>query len=253
MIAKDELKNFAKIRKLNLGQAEKDYFQYILLFILYEKYGSELVFKGGTALQKCYGLNRFSGDLDFTVSKKIKIEKIKEIIEKDLKRFLIDFETETKSYRDGLKIILRIKGPLFIGARASLCRFELDISFRENIILKPNLKTIGRFLEEIPSFDIFVMQEKEILAEKVRAIIKRNLARDIYDLWFLLKKGTKIDIRLIKEKLRYYNEKWNYREFNKKINEKKDSWETELKYLVVNLPQFNIVAKEIRKKFKNLK
>lgn len=48
-----------------MGQAEKDYFQEIILFILYREFGRELVFKGGTALTKCYGFDRFSEDLDF--------------------------------------------------------------------------------------------------------------------------------------------------------------------------------------------
>ncbi len=66
MISRKELQEYAQIKKLNLGQAEKEYFQNIVLFILYEQFGKELVFKGGTALSKAYGLERFSEDLDFT-------------------------------------------------------------------------------------------------------------------------------------------------------------------------------------------
>jgi predicted nucleotidyltransferase component of viral defense system len=42
MIDRKELEEYAKIRGLNLGQAEKDYLQTIMLFILYQKYGREL-------------------------------------------------------------------------------------------------------------------------------------------------------------------------------------------------------------------
>ena len=66
MIDRKELEEYAKIKGLNLGQAEKDYVQTIMLFILYQKYGRELVFKGGTALNKCFNLDRFSQDIDFT-------------------------------------------------------------------------------------------------------------------------------------------------------------------------------------------
>lgn len=55
MIAKEELENYARMKNFNLGQAEKDYFQNILLFILFQYYGKTLVFKGGTAISKCYG------------------------------------------------------------------------------------------------------------------------------------------------------------------------------------------------------
>ncbi len=50
MIDREELKEYAKRRGLNLGQAEKDYFQNILLFILYQHYGKSLIFKGGIDL-----------------------------------------------------------------------------------------------------------------------------------------------------------------------------------------------------------
>jgi predicted nucleotidyltransferase component of viral defense system len=80
MISRNELEEYAQIKKLNLGQAEKDYFQQIFLSILYGRFGKELIFKGGTALNKAYGLDCFSEDLDFTLSKE---EKIREILKKE--------------------------------------------------------------------------------------------------------------------------------------------------------------------------
>lgn len=234
MITREELKDYAKIRGLNLGQAEKDYFQNIILFILYQTYGNELVFKGGTALNKCYGLDRFSEDLDFTCSNKIDIGRIEE----GLKRFRLDFEMKKDEYENGIKISLLIKGPLYTGIRLSLCKFIVDLSFRENAVLKPAIKTIGRFMEEIPAFDVFVMNEEEILAEKTRAIMSRAKARDVYDLWFLLKKGVKFDEELAKKKLKYYNQEWDFEEFRKHINLKESVWITELSPLVDNPPKF---------------
>ena len=60
------------------------------------------------------------------------------------------------------------------------------------------------------------MNKKEILAEKVRA------ARDIYDLWFLLKKGTRFDLRLVNEKLRYYEKVFEKDVFIERIKGKED-------------------------------
>lgn len=242
MITKEELKEYAMARGLkNLGHAEKDYFQNIILFILSQNYGKNLVFKGGTALNKCFGLNRFSEDLDFTAKEKISLAKL----ETGLKRFRIEFETENKEYANGLKAILRIKGPLYIGVPPSKCKLILDFSFRENILLKPRIKNIGRFLEEIPSFDVFVMQEKEILAEKTRAIMTRAKARDVYDLWFLLEKGILFDKDLVEKKLEYYKEKWSFDKFAESITMKKIVWETELKPTITTIPDFNKVKKEI--------
>lgn len=244
MITKEELREYSRLVGLNLGQAEKDYFQSIILFILYQEYGKDLIFKGGTALKKCYGLDRFSEDLDFTCLNKINVKKL----EDGLKRFNLEFEMGTKEYENGLKITLRIKGPLYIEIRHSLCKFIIDFSFRENVILKPQIQRIGRFLEEIPAFDVLVMQEREILAEKVRAVLTRTKARDIYDLWFLLEKGIKFDENLVKEKLKYYKQEWDTKEFAKKLNMKKAIWETELKPLISTLPDFMEVKKSIIEK-----
>jgi len=242
MITKEELTEYSKVTSLqNLGQAEKDYFQNIILFVLYQNYGKDIVFKGGTALKKAYGLDRFSEDLDFTCSKHIDNKKL----EDGMKRFKIEFETEKEEHENGLKITFRIRGPLYVGIRQSLCKFIVDFSFREKVELRPEIKTIGRFLEEIPSFDVVVMQEKEILAEKVRAIYTRTKARDVYDLRFLLVKGIEFDENLTEKKLKYYNKTWNFKKFSEKIDLKKSIWTTELKPLIKNVPEFESVKKYI--------
>ncbi len=241
MITKEELKEYSKIRNLNLGQAEKDYFQNVILFILYQKYGKNLVFKGGTALSKCYGSRRFSEDLDFTFENDFSAD----ILKRGLERFKVDYEIETKEYSDGLKIILRIKGPLYIGTRVSLCNFILDLSFREKVLLEPKIITIGRFLEEIPEFDVYVMQEEEILSEKIRTIMARKKARDVYDLWFLVKKNVKFNKKLAKKKMGHYNQEWKPEKFKEKIKSTKDIWKSELKPLIDNVPDFNRVKSSI--------
>jgi len=241
MITLSEIKDYAKLKRLNLGQAEKEYFQDIVLFIIYESFGREIVFKGGTAMNRCYNLNRFSEDLDFTTEE----VNIRRILEKGLNRFYIDYEITEKHYECGEKITLRIKGPLFTGGRQSLCKIELDLSSREKVLLEPKIESIGRFLKEIPMFDVVVMQEKEILAEKVRAIMTRTRSRDVYDLAFLLDRNTKIELKLIEEKLAYYNKTWNYMQFEDNLSNSEFIWKTELEALVPTLPDFKITKNRI--------
>ena len=242
MITRDELKAYARQRNLKaLGMAEKDYFQSIMLFILYQEYGNELVFKGGTALSKCYGLDRFSEDLDFTLKVKPKLKKL----EDGLKRFGLRYEMESSEGEDSIRIVLRVEGPLYTGIRQSLCKFIIDFSLRESVLLKPMVKTIGRFLEEIPSFDVYVMQETEILAEKIRAIATRDKARDIYDLWFLLEKGVRFDAALAGEKLGYYGKEWDAAAFRRQLRAKGAIWQTELGQLVTRVPEFKVVEAAI--------
>jgi predicted nucleotidyltransferase component of viral defense system len=68
MITKKELEEIARIKGLTLGNAEKDYLIDIALLSISKNTKNELVFKGGTALKKCYfGDYRFSEDLDYTL------------------------------------------------------------------------------------------------------------------------------------------------------------------------------------------
>lgn len=240
MISIDRLKEYSKLKDYNLGQAEKDYYQEILLFILYKEFGQELVFKGGTALTKCYGFNRFSEDLDFNFRSNINL---KEKIKNGLKSFYIELEME-----DNRGIICRIKGPLYNGNRNSLCKIKIDLNRKEELVIKPIIKTIGLNIDEIPTFDVVVMAEKEILAEKVRTIYTRDSARDIFDMYFLLKRGVAIDINLINKKLEIYNLKFS-KIFLDKVNDKKQIWVSEMKNLTKKFPEWEEVKAEIKQSF----
>ena len=63
MLTRNDLFLYRNVTEFNLGQIEKDYIQHIFLMNLYRRMGNELVFKGDTALQKIYGLNRFISNI----------------------------------------------------------------------------------------------------------------------------------------------------------------------------------------------
>jgi uncharacterized protein len=243
MISKDFLKSFAKTKNLNLGQAEKDYYQELILYILYQEFGRELVFKGGTALTKCYGFDRFSEDLDFTAEKK----EYNDIITKGLSKFYLTFSTEEKSTKDTITITVKIQGPLFNGQLNSMCRIMLEFSLRDKTLLEPNIKRIGMHMEEVPMFDVISMSEEEIFAEKIRAIMTRNKARDLYDLYYLMKKGITPNIAVINKKLSIYEKTYSKNVFLKAVDEKQRIWNSEMRHLVKNAPKYNEVKKEIEK------
>ena len=92
------------------------------------------------------------------------------------------------------------------------------------------------------------------MAEKVRAILTRNRARDIYDLWFLLRKGTRFDLSLINEKLRYYERVFEKDMFLERIRGKEDYWKSELNPLVIGrLPRFEVVYKAVEEMLRDLR
>lgn len=254
MIRKDELKKIAEAKKLSVESAEKDYLLELLLFIVFREFGDLLVLKGGTALYKIYNLNRFSEDLDFTLNgRRFELTRFLSKTMRALSLIGIDGKIEVEKYRNEINLRLRFKGPLYDGSKESMCSITINISLRERIVREVKREMIVPAHKEMPSFEIFVMNESEILAEKVRAIMTRNKARDIYDLWFLLKRGVKPEGSLIDKKLKIYGTKFSFNKFVKSVEEKNAFWNTDLTGLIIgDLPHFEGVKKEILSAFSKL-
>ncbi len=245
-----ELGEYAKKRGFNLGQAEKDYYQNLLLFIIYEKVAKELVFKGGTALSKCYGLSRFSEDLDFSSTKKVELLKI---IETGVELFSLRCNIkDKKEHPNGESFKLKIEGPLYKQNERTLCSVSIDVSYRDKILIAPQIRTIGHHMDIIPSFDVYVMNETEIVAEKIHAIMARHSARDLYDLNFLLNKNVEFDKKIIDTKLALRKMEFDILHFEKRCLELKPIWENELKSLVRNVCDFDEVKNNVIAHMKKL-
>ena len=215
MLRKDELAKAAEAKHLSLFNAERDYLLEALLYALYAKIKNELVFKGGTALYKMYRLNRFSEDLDFTFMKHHKaiLKAIQEAVGQLALLGISGKIKEIQEYPRQINAHLEFKGPLYNGSRESLVFIPLNISLREKV-QHAAFEMLFSSYREIPSFEAYVMEEQEIAAEKVRAILSRDKARDVYDLWFLLKKGIMLDEALIEKKLKIAE-----MHFSKKVNQ----------------------------------
>src|SRR3989344_3610507 len=247
MITKFELQDISKLKGINnIGYAEKDYLLDLFLFSISRNTKQELVFKGGTALYKLYKLERFSEDLDFSGVEILDIDKLAKKIILDLSKFKIEANiSESREPFNSILIKFRIKGPLYNGSSQTFSNIRVDINRKSSIELKPSLLKFTSLYTEIPSFYTLAMQEKEILAEKVRAIITRNKARDLFDAFALLEKGVEIDLELIKKKMEYYNLKFDKKIFIGSINKKQYLWDQELKPILNKLPDFKEVKKSI--------
>lgn len=250
MISLEELKRIARLKGIsNIGYTEKDYLLEISLLSIYRNIKDELIFKGGTCLCKFYRLDRFSEDLDFTLRKPLDIDALIKKVISGLAAFGIEAEVkENKKVHNSIMLTIRAKGPLYTGRPQSLTSFGIDINIASSIDVEPSLVNYNPLYPDIPAFTVLIMQEKEILAEKARAIISRDKARDVYDFWFLLKKGVELDIALVNEKFQYYKQEWSEKQFIRKLGEKKRIWLTELQPLVPSVPDFNEVKNYITEK-----
>ena len=246
MIIKTELMKVAEVKHLSLRNAEKDYLLELLLYTISD-FRRFLVFKGGTALYKFYNLNRFSEDLDFdVVGKRFDIDHL-------IKRMLRGLELtgmsgtiyEKLEYGNEINIRLVVRGPLYDGSKRSMSRVTLNLSKRERPISIQEKLLVPSY-QEVPSFELSVLDVREMAAEKIRCIMAREKARDVYDLWFLIKRGTAVDISIVNKKLKIYGLKFDLKAFHKKLHEKRNMWVRDLKPLLIGtLPEFDDVAAEL--------
>jgi predicted nucleotidyltransferase component of viral defense system len=243
MIKKD-LEKYKVLTSYNLHQLELDYLQNLALIVLYDKFSS-LYFKGGTCLQKCYGIKRFSEDLDFNYEN-IDLDELLNYLKN---YFPFEFEIkDRKKTNFGETIIILIKGLLYDGARQSLCKLSLD--FRKGDTYKKSvLKEINPIYEDIPKYSVLTLDLEEILSEKIRAILTRTKARDVFDLYELLKMGLKIDLDLVNLKLKSYGVAWSKKDFFIKCQEKEKIYVQELSNLMKVYPSFKEVFDYIKKFF----
>jgi len=243
---------------------EKDYHLTRILHKISKKEIENLVFKGGTCLNKCYlGFYRLSEDLDFVFNQDVKMfsrNQVKKILD-DLRRklFLILEELNMGTNRElgkgwkmitskidskilGLEILTNYKSVIDSTSQT----IKLEISFRnklKNLVKKQPIhhefiNELGEFfLEE--NIELKVINLEENFAEKFRALVTRkNIAiRDIFDIHFILenkvlefdKKTLKMVLEKINETPEFLYQKKDFFEFIENLDSKmKDFNEKEL-------------------------
>lgn len=147
------------------------------------KFLDNLIFTGGTMLRLCYGLNRFSVDLDFWLYKRIDTEKYFEKMKEYLSSFYTIRDGENKFYT----MLFEIKGKnyprtLKIEIRKKIERVKTDISIAYSKF--SNIQVLVRTLSL-----------EEVMKSKIEAFLNRKEIRDVFDIEFLLKKGIPLDAK----------------------------------------------------------
>ncbi|MEI6434152.1 MAG: nucleotidyl transferase AbiEii/AbiGii toxin family protein [Bacteroidota bacterium] len=237
---KEELNAYKIKTGYNLRQLELDYYQHLALAGIYREFNT-IYFKGGTCLQKCYGIKRFSEDLDFNFFD-LQSSKITSFLEELFQEKISGFH-ETKF---GITFSIRIQGILFNGDNQTLCRISFD--FRENDIYRAPMKKIIRpVYHDLSNYFILALDSGEILAEKVRAIMTRFKARDVYDLNELLLNDVQVDFDLINKKLNSYDQVFDRNVFSAKLEEKRKIYNQELQRLTRFFDEFDRCMENILK------
>lgn len=253
MITRRELEDFARLKGISLGNAEKDYLIDIALLSISKNTKNELVFKGGTCLYKFHKLERFSQDIDFSAVQMIDVNRLVEKVAADFEKFGIKaVQVQKKELKRSITVKIFLEGPLYSGSPLSIASLNIDINKESKVILEPEALTHSSLYPELPAMSVLCMRQEEIFAEKIRALLTRQQARDLFDLHFLLKKGISGSKRIIEKKMEYYGKTFNPEELLSAIKALKGRWEKELEPLTLSLPEFSDAHNYVASKIKEL-
>jgi predicted nucleotidyltransferase component of viral defense system len=83
------------------------------------------------------------------------------------------------------------------------------------------------------------------MAEKVRALMVRSKARDVFDIWLLINQGVSVDRKLIEQKLALYEIPLTTQNLNDALDKAKADWTRDLRPLLPQLVSWKDTASQI--------
>jgi hypothetical protein len=252
-------------RRIPEAVLERDYcLAWFLVGLSQSKLRTLLIFKGGTALKRCYfGDYRFSEDLDFTLARKVEFGEIRVGLEEVYQlvaqasgiRFAFESE-DRQTHINSYTFYLRYQGPL-----PTSNTVKVDITISEFLFfpveLLPVLRGYAEF-DDIPEdCPVTAYSLNEIATEKIVALQDRarNEPRDLYDLWFLTSRaGIQIGdlVGAITDKLRFREKEIAGLEDRILAKEARlgSLWNSRLGHQMEALPQFAEVFRLVRRELR---
>lgn len=265
---------------------ERDYLlSFILLAISQvQPLADTIVFKGGTALRKCYFADyRFSEDLDFSALEQFAVEDL----DANLTKMCALAATTIQQYEPFEIAWARVperaphpKGQQAVTIRGKFpwhthestwSRVKLEISVDEKILRPPVQRRIIHAYEEPIEGQLLTYCLEEIVAEKMRGLLQwakkldekpfaKARARDYYDLWKILSSYREgLDLSEFAGFLRQKCENKDVKYDNvdsffdpRVIAQAKQSWETTLSHMALDLPAFDTVCDYLKIELSNL-
>ena len=255
-------------RRIPESVLERDYcLSWFLAGLSQSPVRDRLIFKGGTALKKCYFPDyRFSEDLDFTFAEEVPFETIREELDvafegsyRDSGVLLRYARSDRQPHANSHTFYLSYEGPL--GNLPSGKEVKTDITIKEKVVFpieeRPVLRAYAEY-EDIPGNAIIkVYSLKEIAAEKVIAVCDRarNEPRDLYDLWHLCE-NAHVDlaevIDAIASKLEFRGQSIETIRGQLEVKQSRLGrlWNRRLAGQMATLPEFDGVFRSVRRAFR---
>jgi len=249
-------------RRIPEAVLERDYcLAWFLVGLSRSKLREQLVFKGGTALKRCYfGDYRFSEDLDFTLTKELPIEAILASLDgvyAEVQRasgvvFRLSRE-DRKKHQNSHTFYLAYEGPL---PSMSTKEVKVDITISERLVCPLQERLVVRGYDEYTDLpegaSIRTYALEEIVVEKIVALTDRarNEPRDLYDIWYLTS-VEHVDLAMLTPEI---DSKLEFRgrtrdgfseELARKEKRYKKLWTTRLGSQMADLPRFDQIYRTV--------
>ncbi|MBU4267614.1 MAG: nucleotidyl transferase AbiEii/AbiGii toxin family protein [Acidobacteria bacterium] len=243
---------------------ERDYcLAWFLIGLSRTRLCKQLVFKGGTALKRCYfGDYRFSEDLDFSLAEEIPLDSILtglEDVYNEVRR--VSGVVFRYSRADRMKHLnshtfyLAYEGPL---PAVSLKEVKVDITINERFVCPISTCTILQGYDEYADLpgdhSLSVYSLGEICVEKIVALTDRarNEPRDLYDFWYLTsEKHIDLDMLIpeIYSKLEFRGRDPGTigADFENKEARYRKLWSVRLNTQMAVLPPFDEIFRSVRR------
>ncbi len=231
---RDIIPAVAKQHKFSPRLIEKDFYLTLIMNNLNTGLSSNIVFKGGTLLNKIYfNHTRLSEDLDFSYIKGNELEtrgkrsRAMKTIKSKMPEFLERIKLKSpnpdgEGFNQSTQYVFDICYPSVITEKEEY--IKLEISLRQYPVDKPVINRVNHFYKDpftgeplLPSGNILTLSLNEAVAEKLKASITRLdcAIRDYYDLWKISERKfnfmNKDFVRLFHRKLKEENYSGDYK------------------------------------------
>jgi len=251
-------------RRIPEAVLERDYcLAWFLVGLSRAALRERLVFKGGTALKRCYFDDyRFSEDLDFTLTEEMPLEDIQagleEVYGEVQRASAVTFRyarADRKQHQNCHTFYLAYEGPL---PSASPKEVKVDITIHERFVHDPQNRAILRGYDEYEDLpegsEVRVYTLEEIAVEKIAALTDRarNEPRDLYDIWYLTSEGH-VDLEFLVPEL---DAKLEFRgrtrdgfgeDLERKEARHRKLWDSRLGAQMATLPPFDDVFRAVQR------
>jgi uncharacterized protein len=269
MIAQGKLQRIANAHGVRMSQIQKDYMiSWILWGISRNKVLSEaLIFKGGTCLKKIYfGDYRYSEDMDFTIHPNVLDTLTDDNVYEEFEKVFSDIE---RTARLKFNIPEDSKNPhvatnsMKFGIAYSLPSGAVDavkIDATRGEVLEFNLeyKSILHEYEDLADEREVYIQSyslKEVIIEKMVALMSRVEPRDMYDFDYITDEvGLMMQEIFAEFNRKAVNKGRNPEEFIERLSANKEklkrTWERRLSHQIQELPDFEEMWRRIERQFR---